>query len=185
MNTASIGGTPDLRRHGQDAAGEGGGDGVLPQLPCREGPRADQHVYRRVRAPGARLVDLVFQPLETIPSMNNVIQQCRRALRMSRRDSHGAAPAHAWLAPPGSSTGLPVVMLAARPPALCCCGQVREIFARARAARPAVLFFDELDSLAPARGAGADSGAPRPQRGRKPEARNEEPEQQPDVSTDQ
>lgn len=37
--------------------------------------------------------------------------------------------------------------------------QVREVFARARAARPAVLFFDELDSLAPARGAGADSGA--------------------------
>lgn len=38
--------------------------------------------------------------------------------------------------------------------------QIREIFARARAARPAVLFFDELDSLAPARGTGADSGAP-------------------------
>ena len=37
--------------------------------------------------------------------------------------------------------------------------QIREVFARARAARPAVLFFDELDSLAPARGAGADSGA--------------------------
>ncbi|KAK9814693.1 hypothetical protein WJX72_009974 [[Myrmecia] bisecta] len=36
--------------------------------------------------------------------------------------------------------------------------QVREIFARARRARPCVLFFDELDSLAPARGAGADSG---------------------------
>lgn len=38
------------------------------------------------------------------------------------------------------------------------CVQVREIFARARRARPCVLFFDELDSLAPARGAGADSG---------------------------
>ena len=38
--------------------------------------------------------------------------------------------------------------------------QIREIFARARAARPAVLFFDELDSLAPARGTGADSGVP-------------------------
>jgi len=37
--------------------------------------------------------------------------------------------------------------------------QVREIFAKARRARPCVLFFDELDSLAPARGAGADSGA--------------------------
>ncbi|EIE24751.1 AAA-domain-containing protein, partial [Coccomyxa subellipsoidea C-169] len=36
--------------------------------------------------------------------------------------------------------------------------QVREVFARARRARPCVLFFDELDSLAPARGAGADSG---------------------------
>jgi SpoVK/Ycf46/Vps4 family AAA+-type ATPase len=35
---------------------------------------------------------------------------------------------------------------------------VREIFARARRAKPCVLFFDELDSLAPARGAGADSG---------------------------
>ena len=36
--------------------------------------------------------------------------------------------------------------------------QVREVFARAREASPCVLFFDELDSLAPARGAGADSG---------------------------
>ena len=32
------------------------------------------------------------------------------------------------------------------------------MFARARAASPCVLFFDELDSLAPARGVGADSG---------------------------
>lgn len=32
------------------------------------------------------------------------------------------------------------------------------MFERARRARPCVLFFDELDSLAPARGAGADSG---------------------------
>ena len=32
------------------------------------------------------------------------------------------------------------------------------MFARARRARPCVLFFDELDSLAPARGGGADSG---------------------------
>ena len=29
---------------------------------------------------------------------------------------------------------------------------VREVFERARNARPCVLFFDELDSLAPARG---------------------------------
>ncbi|KAK9789367.1 hypothetical protein WJX73_003724 [Symbiochloris irregularis] len=36
--------------------------------------------------------------------------------------------------------------------------QVREVFARARRARPCIIFFDELDSLAPARGAGADSG---------------------------
>eukprot|EP00884_Botryococcus_braunii_P001649 jgi/Botrbrau1/11485/Bobra.0360s0012.1 len=36
--------------------------------------------------------------------------------------------------------------------------QVREVFARARRARPCVLFFDELDSLAPARGVAGDSG---------------------------
>ena len=35
--------------------------------------------------------------------------------------------------------------------------KVREVFARARQARPCVLFFDELDSLAPRRGAGGDS----------------------------
>jgi peroxin-6 len=29
---------------------------------------------------------------------------------------------------------------------------VRDVFERARAAKPCVLFFDELDSLAPARG---------------------------------
>ena len=34
---------------------------------------------------------------------------------------------------------------------------VRAVFARARAARPAVLFFDELDALAPARGRSGDS----------------------------
>lgn len=34
---------------------------------------------------------------------------------------------------------------------------MREVFEKARRARPCVLFFDELDSLAPARGAGADS----------------------------
>jgi peroxin-6 len=33
-----------------------------------------------------------------------------------------------------------------------------QVFARARRARPCVLFFDELDSLAPARGKGSDSG---------------------------
>lgn len=38
-----------------------------------------------------------------------------------------------------------------------CVLQVREVFERAHRARPCVLFFDELDSLAPARGAGADS----------------------------
>ena len=36
--------------------------------------------------------------------------------------------------------------------------QVREVFARARRAKPCVIFFDELDSLAPARGRGSDSG---------------------------
>jgi peroxin-6 len=35
---------------------------------------------------------------------------------------------------------------------------VREVFQRARDARPCVIFFDELDSLAPNRGKGADSG---------------------------
>ncbi|PWA43544.1 peroxin 6 [Artemisia annua] len=35
---------------------------------------------------------------------------------------------------------------------------VRDIFEKARAARPCVIFFDELDSLAPARGASGDSG---------------------------
>lgn len=35
---------------------------------------------------------------------------------------------------------------------------VRDVFARARRARPCVVFFDELDSLAPARGRGSDSG---------------------------
>jgi peroxin-6 len=32
------------------------------------------------------------------------------------------------------------------------------VFERARGAAPCVVFFDELDALAPARGAGADSG---------------------------
>ncbi len=35
---------------------------------------------------------------------------------------------------------------------------VREVFAKARAAAPCVVFMDELDSLAPRRGMGADSG---------------------------
>ena len=35
---------------------------------------------------------------------------------------------------------------------------VREVFHRARAARPCVVFFDELDSLAPRRGGGSDGG---------------------------
>lgn len=36
--------------------------------------------------------------------------------------------------------------------------QPAQVFARARRARPCVVFFDELDSLAPARGKGSDSG---------------------------
>ncbi|KAG7025568.1 Peroxisome biogenesis protein 6 [Cucurbita argyrosperma subsp. argyrosperma] len=35
---------------------------------------------------------------------------------------------------------------------------VRDIFQKARSARPCVIFFDELDSLAPARGVSGDSG---------------------------
>lgn len=35
---------------------------------------------------------------------------------------------------------------------------VREVFERARRAKPCVVFFDELDSIAPARGASGDSG---------------------------
>ncbi|KAJ8898828.1 hypothetical protein K2173_007253 [Erythroxylum novogranatense] len=35
---------------------------------------------------------------------------------------------------------------------------IRDIFQKARSARPCVIFFDELDSLAPARGASGDSG---------------------------
>jgi peroxin-6 len=36
--------------------------------------------------------------------------------------------------------------------------KVRQVFETARAAKPCVLFFDELDSLAPQRGRGSDSG---------------------------
>jgi SpoVK/Ycf46/Vps4 family AAA+-type ATPase len=35
---------------------------------------------------------------------------------------------------------------------------VREVFQRARSASPCVVFFDELDSLAPNRGRSGDSG---------------------------
>ena len=35
---------------------------------------------------------------------------------------------------------------------------VRDVFEKARAARPAVIFFDEMDALAPNRGAAGDSG---------------------------
>eukprot|EP00958_Prasinococcus_capsulatus_P009432 scaffold916_cov516-Prasinococcus_capsulatus_cf.AAC.22 len=35
---------------------------------------------------------------------------------------------------------------------------IREVFERARAARPCMVFFDELDSIAPARGGNSDSG---------------------------
>ncbi|CAG2069544.1 unnamed protein product, partial [Timema podura] len=35
---------------------------------------------------------------------------------------------------------------------------IREVFERGRAASPCVIFFDELDSLAPNRGRSGDSG---------------------------
>lgn len=35
---------------------------------------------------------------------------------------------------------------------------IREVFARARGASPCVVFFDELDSIAPNRGKSGDSG---------------------------
>ncbi|XP_023265949.1 peroxisome assembly factor 2-like, partial [Seriola lalandi dorsalis] len=35
---------------------------------------------------------------------------------------------------------------------------IREVFCRARSAAPCVVFFDELDSLAPSRGRSGDSG---------------------------
>jgi len=38
------------------------------------------------------------------------------------------------------------------------CSQHESGMIQARAARPCVIFFDELDSLAPARGASGDSG---------------------------
>ncbi len=38
---------------------------------------------------------------------------------------------------------------------------VRQLFARARAAHPCVLFFDELDALAPRRGADSNQAAER------------------------
>lgn len=41
-------------------------------------------------------------------------------------------------------------------PLLSSCTQ--QVFERARRARPCIIFFDELDSLAPARGKGSDSG---------------------------
>ena len=36
---------------------------------------------------------------------------------------------------------------------------IRDLFTRARASAPCVIFFDEVDSIAPARGQGDSSGA--------------------------
>ena len=43
---------------------------------------------------------------------------------------------------------------------------IRDVFKKARQAEPCVIFFDELDSLAPARGHGSDSGGVRTGRSR-------------------
>jgi len=91
---------------------------------------------------------------------------------LPQRDQH--VPARTRRRPPGpckpaqtaaprSRAGSPAARLGLRaavhaPAAPRRAGQVREVFERAHRARPCVLFFDELDSLAPARGAGADSG---------------------------
>jgi ATPase family associated with various cellular activities (AAA) len=42
-------------------------------------------------------------------------------------------------------------------PTLCC----RQVFQRARASAPCIVFFDELDSLCPRRGSGGDGGGER------------------------
>ncbi len=50
------------------------------------------------------------------------------------------------------------VLVLQRSLVLCAHPTPAQVFARARRARPCVVFFDELDSLAPARGKGSDSG---------------------------
>jgi hypothetical protein len=57
---------------------------------------------------------------------------------------------------PRQAVCLRCVGCAGRPPTRGAAGA--QVFARARRARPCVVFFDELDSLAPARGRGSDSG---------------------------
>jgi len=82
---------PRLPRHGQDAAGQGGRDGVRAQLPQRQGPRAHQHVHRRVRAPGAR--------------PRRAAKACTPIAKVLRRARMPAAAPHSPLS--GSVSGLP------------------------------------------------------------------------------
>lgn len=59
---------------------------------------------------------------------------------------------HTWLSLPNLWTS---ALPEALPPV---CPFLSSVFARARAAAPCIIFFDELDSLAPSRGRSGDSG---------------------------
>ena len=133
-------------RHGQDAAGQGGGDGVRPQLPVCQGPRAHQHVHWRIRAAGA-------VSLHETPSRHPAGKPAAGAWHAALGCwSINAAPEQCDAACCFGGANWPA--LSSKLPVRCADpGGLRT------GARPAVLFFDELDSLAPARGAGADSGA--------------------------
>ena len=124
------------------------------QLPQRQGPRAHQHVHRRVRAPGARAPPPA-PPCDHACTPQHVPARTRRRPPCPCKPAQTATP-RPCAGSPAARLGLRVAVHApAAPPRA---AQVREVFERAHRARPCVLFFDELDSLAPARGAGADSG---------------------------